>query len=79
MSGTGILAQIYVCPTHGDVDGVYHEDIDTENDEIYPVMLCSKGCGHTVTEKTTADGIPCMREVEHDELMIESMLEESEW
>ena len=78
MSGTGVLTQVYVCPTHGDVDGLYFEDIDVENDEIYPLMVCSH-CGLSVAEKKTEEGVACMRELEEHELMVEWMLEEDEW
>jgi hypothetical protein len=77
-AGTGVLAQIYICPTHGDVDGVYYEDIDTVSDQIYPMMLCPF-CSCTVAQKKTEDGVPCMREVTEEELAVESMVADEEW
>lgn len=57
------LANVYICPTDGEItDAYYHEHIDTENDEIYPVMCCGK-CNREVRQKTE-HGLPVYAEVE---------------
>lgn len=73
-TGTGIFAPIYVCSEHGHVDGVEMEDIDTENDKIYPFVACSKCFRHV--EPLMENGLPVMREVSAEELFWESQCEE---
>jgi hypothetical protein len=43
-----MLASIFICPQHGETWHVESiEIIDTINDEVYPVMVCSL-CGNEV-------------------------------
>lgn len=61
------LIKIYICPMHGEVDGAYHEEINTSTDEIIPLMLCDfTGCTNSVTPKTV-NGVECYREMSPDE------------
>jgi hypothetical protein len=65
------LLNVYECPNCGEVlsDEVnFYEDVDTENDEVYPVRLCSK-CNREVKEKTVEhEGrrLPVLREVDDE-------------
>ena len=43
-----MFAQIYICLKHGETWHVEHiEEIDTEQDEVYQFVVCSK-CGSEV-------------------------------
>ncbi len=61
------LANVYTCYTCGDVTDVYlHEHIDTENDDIYPVMHCGKCNGEVREKRVMHEGVywPVYAEVE---------------
>lgn len=80
-----MFAQLYNCPTHGEV---WHteiaEEIDTENDEVYPHRVCSC-CFSDVTE-VLHNGMPCLHPLTEEEMFWEAydpserlLDEESEW
>ena len=62
------FTQIYLCPTHGEVDGVHLEDIDFVNDEIYEYVGCAKpNCLHEV-KPLLHEGKPVLRPLTDEEL-----------
>lgn len=63
------LKQIFICHKCGEVDGYYHEHIDTERDKIYPAWHCPK-CNGEVEPKMN-DGFPCYRQMSEDEMLAE--------
>jgi len=66
------LFNIYDCPNCGKVlsdEVTYGESIDTDNDKIYPYIVCNK-CGHSVEKRTSKDEngeiIECYEEVDEE-------------
>ena len=61
------LFAIYICPNCGEVleDRVfYHEEIDCEHDEVYPMYCCEK-C-HSEVKRKIVDGVECFQTVDHE-------------
>jgi len=64
-----MLVPIYICPNCGDIDETqiyYHEEIDCDRDEIYPMHLCEK-CHREVKLKKTDAGLQCFTEMDDNE------------
>lgn len=68
------FAQIFICDKCGEVDGIYHEEIDCDRDKIYPMYLCSN-CYREVKPKMI-DGIQCMRELTDEEIFWDNCCDE---
>ena len=71
------FAPIFICSKHGEVDGFYYEEIDTENDEVYPMYLCTvEGCTRQVDPKLDDNGNQEVRALTDEEMFWDSYEEE---
>lgn len=63
------LANIYLCDNCGEVDGRYHEEVDTDRDEVYAMYICAKCNVREVRPKLDDNGNPCYRRMSEDEII----------
>lgn len=72
-----MIAPIYRCPSHGETWHVEcSETCDTENDEVYEIMICSR-CGREVSP-IVHDGVPVCHILTDEEMFLEMCTDEDD-